>query len=513
MFGMLGFDKIRLRRLAESLSDIFNVKITSGPFWATDCESEIIIDEDDLKKYSDYYVLALTIHESAHIYFKSKHNPNMPKDYKSAYSLLSNAVEDVRIERLMQQEYIGARKYFKSFYGFMKPRLLEKLQKENLPPYVEFLVNIGIHAHDYTDEYVGKSKKAEEIYKKAYPHMEAAWKSDDSDEALTHIDKVWKMYEALIPPTDKQLAKASEKLKEVLRMIARHATLTKEQMDKKKNMSKAQGGKFVEIGTPSDKDKTDHQMQSGKEAGKSTPTQQTVEADYWKYYDTVRPYVSFFSQRFNAALIDNRYDRIGGTYRRGRLNPRRIYKARMGSTRLFQQKQQVDKKEYQISLLLDISGSMGGNNVELCRYTAVLCAEMLQKIGVHHQIIVFDDEADVIKPFPQVFTNNYRKKLINRIGAFGGTNNSNALNKAVKDEYKGVKHIIINVTDGEVDNDTNDVVRRFLKEDRIIIGVGVGSGMESINKSFPLSVNPADVQDIPRAVADMLGKYLKRRFV
>lgn len=517
-FG-LGFSKIRLKRLAESLSDMFDVKITSGPFWATDCKEEIVIKEDDLGKYSDQYILALTIHESAHIYFKSKHNPSMPKDYKSAYSLLNNAVEDIRIERLMQEEYIGSRKFFKSFYDYMKPRLKEMLEAGKMPPYLEFLANIGTHAHEYTDKYIGKSKKAEEAYKEAYPIMEKAWNSNSSDEALKYIDQVWEKYKRLVPPTDQQIKKETDKMvKEIIKMIARHSTLTPDEMKKKIEQAKARGSKFGTVSEPGQKpQKKEDGPSFGSAPGRESVPHEEADVDYWEYYSTVRPFISFFSQRFNQALIDNKFDRLGGTYRRGTLNARKLYKTKLGFSRVFMQKVSVEKKEYQISLLIDVSGSMddvGGRtpNYEYCRYTAVLCGEMLQRIGLPFQIITFDDEPTVLKKFSEPFADTVRRTLVRNIGAYGGTVNSRALKEAVKNEYKGLKHIIINVTDGDVDSETYDLSKKYIESGRLVVGVGIGDNMERINESFPLHVSVKDIPDIPRGIADFLGKYLRRRF-
>lgn len=71
--------------------------------------------------------------------------------------------------------------------------------------------------------------------------------------------------------------------------------------------------------------------------------------------------INAFYNRIGSVMKDNMYDRTVVGYRSGSIANRTLYKTQIeNQTRVFARKQERENKQYSISILLDVSGSMKG---------------------------------------------------------------------------------------------------------------------------------------------------------
>lgn len=106
---------------------------------------------------------------------------------------------------------------------------------------------------------------------------------------------------------------------------------------------------------------------------------------------------SAFKGRLSSVMLDNKYDRRVRGRTRGKLDMNRLYKVPTGSRNVFMQKESRKGKQYNVVLLIDESGSMGGRKAMLAAESAVFLTKQLTDIGVNVGIIGFESDVHVHK--------------------------------------------------------------------------------------------------------------------
>jgi cobalamin biosynthesis protein CobT len=106
--------------------------------------------------------------------------------------------------------------------------------------------------------------------------------------------------------------------------------------------------------------------------------------------ETLRPYVSALSRRMVQTLLAERQTQWLRDRPRGSLDPRNLHRLATGrSSRIFCQRALTDGGKTACTLLLDMSSSMRGAQIELCRGLALIFAEMLDRLSFPTEIIGF----------------------------------------------------------------------------------------------------------------------------
>lgn len=129
-----------------------------------------------------------------------------------------------------------------------------------------------------------------------------------------------------------------------------------------------------------------------------------------------------------------------------------------------------------LMLVIDSSGSMGGEKIASSRAAAVATSQML---GSHDYIgvVTFDSEAHWILPLRRNSSPQQTKARLDRIAASGGTNMMPALSQAyeaIRGCDASMKHVIV-LTDGQTPQDNYaSLVSRMQKEGITTTSVAVG---------------------------------------
>ena len=162
-------------------------------------------------------------------------------------------------------------------------------------------------------------------------------------------------------------------------------------------------------------------------------------------------------------------------------------------------------------VLIDISGSMQGDNIEGAFRGLVLFTEVCTRLNIPLEVIAFHNEVRQIKYWDDPVDETQRDrlgKLPNQVG--GGTNLTDALKRAYLrlSDIHYTDRFLITLGDGEPDDvDTvHKEVKRLKNLNVHCIGVGVGSGTAQLSRFFDEGVY--DVT--PLQLSSQLGEILDR---
>lgn len=141
---------------------------------------------------------------------------------------------------------------------------------------------------------------------------------------------------------------------------------------------------------------------------------------------------------------------------------------------------QEESQSSALALVIDRSGSMAGQKIEICKSAAVACSELLTNkdlIGVY----AFDSQVHEVVPMTKVTSTSTIAAQIAQIGSGGGTNIYPGMAKA-REELNGakakIKHMIV-LTDGQTSGEGYQALASQCQAEGITIStVAVGSGAQ-----------------------------------
>ena len=144
-------------------------------------------------------------------------------------------------------------------------------------------------------------------------------------------------------------------------------------------------------------------------------------------------------------------DRVLRERRRGSFDPKRMMSASRGSTRVFEQVEEGENKDYECIVLLDRSGSMSGNDVQAAERAGTAFALALEEVGVDVEMMdLVDNVTNLVKPF-EVDVRRRKEHLCHN-GTSGTTPISQCLQLA-RTRLRGAENpFVVVVTDGKPDN-------------------------------------------------------------
>lgn len=274
------------------------------------------------------------------------------------------------------------------------------------------------------------------------------------------------------------------------------------------------------------------------------PKPPEVTSTYQDLLNQVSSEIDELVDHLNDALVPNKFPR----WRRGYPDGQRLglsnvmqYEAdKRGYDKLWERKSVPKKKDYGLTLLLDLSISMNnplvdengkliGNRLTEALKSVVIFSEALSRVGIPFEVLGYSSEMStnqstgkdqwenklvILKEYRESFGDDIRKK-IGEAGVIGRTPTGWAVGVASdRISSYGIKApIIINVTDGK---QTDGVVLPFninkitQQTNQILIGIGIGQGIDPVDIEgvYPSGKHIPDVRDLPSTMGDLLSQVI-----
>ena len=362
-------------------------------------------------------------HESGHVRhtdFRSLLARTKQGDWSKDKHTLSNCLEDVRLERLVQAEYIGSKENLDELNSVCNDEILASL-KEKTPlgdlsdptkcgPYAilsqDSIARGHRSAEDVLEYYSDDLKKKSEDWYKAIDYC------NSTSDVIRLTDKIWEQLEEDNPPPIEPEEVQGE-------------DLVPSDVDEEGEEGEGEGSGVAKEGEAQEAASKElkqagHGPTDGycgrEELADGAPEDVLKNKDMYSDDDVVRPWTTEYdtwSDRKNhlpywdeAFSLDNtkyeerkanlsttttilrnkitrflkakeKRDFVGG-YKSGKLNTRTLVHAYNGAPNVFCQREETDEIDTAISILVDLSGSMNGSKARCAADCLVALAEAME---------------------------------------------------------------------------------------------------------------------------------------
>ena len=263
------------------------------------------------------------------------------------------------------------------------------------------------------------------------------------------------------------------------------------------------------------------------------------ENDYEKYRREVLPLIDKLEAELRQIFVDRQVTSWKGGFKGGKridIKKRIQEKAKdvpVMESRAWQKRELPKEKDYAITLLNDVSGSMAwdGKNTEDVKAKIVL-AEVLNRIGINVEILGFNDELIEYQNFGQ----DMSKQVREHIGKMPEVAQSKQCNVCKMDhnatdigwatqvaaerlaKQKAAQKFLITLSDYQLEESPNhptekfelgEVVKKVLENGDIrLIGLGVGPGTEDVGTYYPNSIPNVKVKDMADKLAGLIKEVV-----
>lgn len=194
-------------------------------------------------------------------------------------------------------------------------------------------------------------------------------------------------------------------------------------------------------------------------------------------------------------------------------------------SKAWQKRELPQEKDYAITLLVDLSGSMKGQKISETFKGAVVLAEVLNRLSIPTEILGFNDRLYEYQPYGQ----NMSQEIRDRMGTMprevsteraAYNDDGWALEEASARlaRQKATEKFLFVLSDGVprpssahsgAQYELGGVVRKVMSEtDQKLIGLGIGQGTDHVTRFYPNSVANINVREMPDKLADVIREAI-----
>ena len=262
--------------------------------------------------------------------------------------------------------------------------------------------------------------------------------------------------------------------------------------------------------------------------------EQTLKSDeniYEQMRHEVLPLIDNLENDLREIFVQRRSQKWESGFRSGRKIDikRRIQEKAKGlsavESKAWQKRELPQEKDYAISLLVDLSGSMRGEKIRETFKAAVVLAEVLNRLSINTEILGFNDRLYEYQPFGENMSRGVREHIggmLQEVDTPAAAYNDDgwAVGQASErlSRQKAVEKFLFVLSDGlpEESNkhpgsryDLETIINGVLKEtDQKLIGLGIGSGTEHVEHYYPNSVANIGVSEMSEKLADVIREAI-----
>jgi len=193
--------------------------------------------------------------------------------------------------------------------------------------------------------------------------------------------------------------------------------------------------------------------------------------------------------------------------------------------RIFETVRMPEKRDYSLTLLVDLSGSMSsGNKIHEAFKGTILLAEVLNRLGVANEILGFQDQVIVFKQFDEELTDMVRDRISGMVDEVSGINPGGHNHSGFNDDgpclldaslslaqQNGREKILVVFSDGQpsgAHSDERDLVNAVShiteQTDQKLIAIGLGTGTDHVKHYYPVSLPNVAVEQLAPTMAGLL---------
>jgi len=196
-------------------------------------------------------------------------------------------------------------------------------------------------------------------------------------------------------------------------------------------------------------------------------------------------------------------------------------------SKAWQKRELPKEKDYAISLLVDLSGSMGDDNkIEETFKAVIVLSEVLNRLSINFEILGFNTRIYEYKDFDQPMSKPIRENMGGMLKEVDNdewscnTDSGWALEEASErlSHQKADQKFLIVLSDGmpqespihpRSEYELGKVIQKVLAETDIkLIGLGVGEGTEDVGEYYPNSIANVEVKEMAEKLADLIEEVI-----
>ncbi|NCU41809.1 MAG: VWA domain-containing protein [Candidatus Moranbacteria bacterium] len=255
---------------------------------------------------------------------------------------------------------------------------------------------------------------------------------------------------------------------------------------------------------------------------------------YEKYRSEVLPIIESLENDLREIFVARRASRWKSGFKTGKridIKTRIQEKAKGISaveSKAWQKRELPTEKDYAISILVDLSGSMSGQKIKETFKALIVLSEVLNKLSIKTEILGFNDRLYEYQTFGESFSREIRE---NMGGALREVDNHNGGRADYNDDgwalqetskrlarQKVAEKFLMVLSDGVPEEspahrgsefDLSRVVNHIMQEsDQKLIGLGIGGGTGHVEKYYPNSLANINVKEMAEKLADTIREMI-----
>lgn len=195
-------------------------------------------------------------------------------------------------------------------------------------------------------------------------------------------------------------------------------------------------------------------------------------------------------------------------------------------SKAWQKRELPQEKDYAITLLVDLSGSMRGQKIRETFKGAIVLAEVLNRLSINTEILGFNDRLYEYQAFGQDMNRDVREHMggmLQEVGTPAASWNDDgwAVQQASERlaRQKAAEKFLFVLSDGLPEESSDhpraqyelgEVITRIMQgtTDQKLIGLGIGHGTEHVERYYPNSIANIGVAEMSDKLADVVREAI-----
>lgn len=199
-------------------------------------------------------------------------------------------------------------------------------------------------------------------------------------------------------------------------------------------------------------------------------------------------------------------------------------------SRAWERRELPQEKDYAVTLLVDLSGSMQGEKIDETFKAAIVLAEVLNKLSIRTEIIGFNDRLYEYQNFGQPMSKDVRDKMggmLQEVSDVSDTGKARwnddgwaleQVSERLARQREATEKFLIVLSDGlPVESplhprekyELKSIIKKIMEEtDQKLIGLGLGAGTGHVSGYYPNSVADIGAAEMAGKLADIIREAI-----